>query len=273
MVINRCECALLDGDVGVSMPLLDWFVDQIELFAPPEWADERQQLYAELSALQPVQDTALYENIVLYVLAQVMAAHRLTQPATAEKPLRRDRSAHESWYGKERQRVAKLIEQIGESPIVATFHARVRYYSAENVTCPHGRNQKTCDALYALQVTFGLLERYPALSLVRKQADQLRRLEPHLPPLSDLCLPQPSFSTDGYGDVPVLLSHEVISGSRVDECILYLLGTVVGRLREVGLTVAQSCRIVDQLLLWCFDLPDIHTARSEQLAKQWRRLY
>ena len=256
----------------MSLPLLDWFVDQIETFAPAAWGDERQQLYAELCALQPVQETALHDHIALFVLAQVVAAHRLARQPAAEKP-RRDRSAHESWYSKERQRVAKLIEQIEDSPIVATLQASIRYYPAEDVTCPHGRNQKTCDALYGLQLTLGLLERYPALGGVRRQVEQLRQLEPHLPPLPDLCVPQSASLSDGDGaDTTALESTAVIAATRVDECSLYLLGTVVGRLRQVGLTVAQSCNVIDRLLSWCFDQPDAEGTRPAQLADQWRRL-
>jgi hypothetical protein len=57
-----------------------------------------------------------------------------------------------------------------------------------------------------------------------------------------------------------------------DDCALYLLGTVVGRLRQAGLTVAQSCDVVDRLLTLCFDQPDAVGNRPALLAEQWRRL-
>jgi hypothetical protein len=153
---------------------------------------------------------------------------------------------------------------------VSSFHATVRYYAAEEVTCPHGRNQKTCDALYALRLTLELLERYPALPGVRKQMERLRHLEPHLPPLSEVCRPQrPS-------PLEAPLSGMAMPASTADpltdDGVLYLLGTVVGRLRQAGLTVAQSCDVVDRLLTLCFGQRDTAGDRPALLAEQWRRL-
>lgn len=258
-----------DGDAGVSLSLLEWFADQIETFAPATRYGERQTLYAELNALQSDQSASQNDHIGLFVLSQVVAAHQLTKPALDEKP-RRDRSAHDNWYSKERNRIAKLLQQIDESPVVSSFHATVHYYSAEAVTCPHGRNQKTCDALYALRLTLDLLERYPALPGVRKQVERLRHLEPHLPPLSDVCRPQrPSPLEAPLSDMAMPASTTDLPP---DDCALYLLGTVVGRLRQAGLTVAQSCDVVDRLLTLCFDQPDAAGKRPALLAEQWRRL-
>jgi hypothetical protein len=246
-----------------------WFADQIETFAPATWYDERQSLYAELIALPSDQVPSQNDPIGLFVLSQVVAAHQLTRPALDEKP-RRDRSAHDNWYSKERNRIAKLLQQIDESPVVSSFHATVHYYVAEEVTCPHGRNQKTCDALYALRLTLDLLERYPALPGVRKQVERLRHLEPHLPSLTEVCRPQRHAPfEEPLSDMAMVASTADLL---TDECALYLLGTVVGRLRQVGLTVAQSCDVVDRLLTLCFDQPDAAGNRSALLAEQWRRL-
>jgi len=253
----------------VSLSLLEWFADQIEIFAPATWYDERQKLYADLNALPSDQAPSQNDHIGLFVLSQVVAAHQLTKPALDEKP-RRDRSAHDNWYSKERNRIAKLLQQIDESPVVSSFHATVSYYAAEDVTCPHGRNQKTCDALYGLRLTLDLLERYPALPGVRKQVERLRHLEPHLPPLSEVCQPQrPSPLEDPLSDFATPAST---SDPLPDDCALYLLGTVVGRLRQASLTVAQSCDVVDRLLTLCFDQPDAAGNRPTLLAEQWRRL-
>ena len=253
----------------MSLSLLEWFADQIETFAPAMWHDERQKLYAELNALTSDQTPSQNDHIGLFVLSQVVAAHQLTKPALDEKP-QRDRSAHENWYSKERNRIAKLLQQIDESPVVSSFRATIQYYPAEDVTCPHGRNQKTCDALYALRLTLDLLERYPALPGVRKQVERLRHLEPHLPPLSEVCQPQHHSPWDES------LSDMAMSASTADplpaDCPVYLLGTVVGRLRQAGLTVAQSCGVVDRLLTLCFDQPDAAGDRPALLAEQWRRL-
>jgi hypothetical protein len=49
---------------------------------------------------------------------------------------------------------------------------------------------------------------------------------------------------------------------------------VVSRLRQVGMTVAQSCDVVDRILTFCFDQPDGEAGeRPAQLAEQWRRLH
>ncbi len=148
-------------------PLLTWFIDSIEAFAPPGGVEARQQLYTDLMALQPEPPAAAKDHIALFVFAQVVAARQLALPKGAGK-VRRGGTSHETWHSKEWQRIAKLLMQIEESPIVADFRATVRYYGVEEVTCPHGRNQKTCDALYALQWTLTLLERYPPAGGGRK---------------------------------------------------------------------------------------------------------
>jgi hypothetical protein len=153
---------------------------------------------------------------------------------------------------------------------VSSFHATVRYYSAEEVTCPHGRNQKTCDALYALRLTLDLLERYPALSGVQRQVERLRRLQPHLPPLSEVCRPQRQSALEA--PLSDMATPASTANPLPDDCGRYLLGTVVGRLRQSDLTVAQSCGVVDRLLELCFDQPDATGDRPTLLAEQWRRL-
>lgn len=170
-------CRSEQGDRCVQSPLLAWFIDAVEAFAPPEGCEVRQRLYADLMALQPEPPATFKDDIVLFVLTQVIAARQLALPKNVGK-VRRGGTSHETWYSKERQRIAKLLLQIEDSPIVADFQATVRYYAAEEVTCPHGRNQKTCDALYALQLTLTLLERHPPQGGLHKQTERLRQLEP-----------------------------------------------------------------------------------------------
>jgi len=57
-----------------------------------------------------------------------------------------------------------------------------------------------------------------------------------------------------------------------DDLTAYLLGTIVARLRHTGLTVAQSCALVDRVLHCCFERPDPLGTRAAVLAEQWRRL-
>ncbi|ETX09153.1 hypothetical protein [Candidatus Entotheonella palauensis] len=254
-------------------PLLTWFINSIEAFAPPEGGEARQKLYADLIALQPEPPATFKDHIALFVLAQVLAARQLALPKHTGK-VRRGSTSHETWYSKERQRISKLLLQIEESPIVADFQATVRYYGAEEVTCPHGRNQKTCDALYALQLTLTLLERYPPPGGGRKQIERLRQLEPHLPPLQELCIPQPfeppseAFSWIDQERAPRTLEW------LTEDTVTYLLSTVVNRLRQFGVTVAQSCDVVDRILTFCFDQPDGEAGeRPARLAQQWRRLH
>ena len=168
--------------------VLQWFISHIETFAPAAQREERQQFYATLLALQPSPSTTLYDDVGLFVLAQIMAAHQLATPMAAAKRPERS-SAHVTWYEKERQRVAKLLQQIAESPVVATFQATLTYYDAADVTCQHGRNQKTCEALYALRLTLQLLAQQQTSRWVRKQVERLRQREPHLPQLNELCAP------------------------------------------------------------------------------------
>ncbi len=257
------------GEPCVHPPILEWFIGRVETFAPTVWHTERQLLYTELMALPAAQERLPGDHIGLFVLAQVVAAHQLATPVAAGKT-RRGRTAHETWYSKERQRIAKLLQQLDDSPVVAAFHATIRYYPAEAVTCPHGRNQKTCDTLYALRLTLQLLERYPALPGVRKQVERLRQLEPHLPLLHDLCPPQdPPEADDSVSSLETPSLATEFSG---DSRVLYLLGTVVGRLRQAGLSVAQSCDVVDRLLSYCFGQLDASGTRSKALAEQWRLL-
>ena len=167
---------------------LQWFINYIETFAPAVQREERQQLYATILALQSAPSPTLYDEVGLFVFAQIVAAHQLATPrASGQRPERS--SAQATWYEKERQRVSRLLLQIAESPVVASLQATVTYYEAANVTCQHGHNQKTCEALYALRLTLQLLERHPASPWVRKQVERLRQREPHLPPLHALCAP------------------------------------------------------------------------------------
>ena len=146
-----------------------------------------QQLYADIGALPSSPSITLYDDVGLFVFAQIVAAHQLTARGSLDSAQRS--SAHATWYEKERQRVAKLLMQIAESPVVASFQSAVTYYEAADVTCQHGRNQKTCEALYMLRLTLHLLERHQASRWARKQVERLRQREPHLPQLTDLCAP------------------------------------------------------------------------------------
>ncbi len=261
------------GDHCVQPPLLTWFIDSIEAFAPPGGSEARQQLYADLMALQPEPPLTSKDDITLFVLAQVVAARHLALPKSTSK-VRCGSTSHETWYSKERQRIAKLLLQIEESPIVADFQATVRYYGAEEVTCPHGRNQKTCDALYALQLTLSLLERHPPAAGGRKQIERLRQLEPHLPSLEDLCIPQPfEAPTEPFAWIDQKRAPRALEWLTADT-VTFLLSTVLSRLRQVGVTVAQSCEVIDRILTLCFDQPDGEAGeRPAQLAQQWRRLH
>ncbi len=259
------------GAIRLQPPLLAWFIDNIEAFAPPDGYEARQQLYADLMALQPEPPPASEDHIVLFVLAQVMAARQLALPKNAGK-VRRGGTSHETWYSKERQRIAKLLLQIEESPIVADFQATVRYYGAEEVTCPHGRNQKTCDTLYALQLTLTLLERHPPQGGLRKQIERLRQLEPHLPGLQDLCVPQPLPTAEEVFWIDQERAPRALDWL-TEDTITYLLSTVVSRLRRVGVTVTQCCEVVDRILTFCLGQPnDGEPGRPARLAEQWRRL-
>ena len=261
------------GEHRVQEPLRTWFIHSIEAFAPPESSEARHKLYADLMALQPEPPPSIRDDITLFVLAQVMAARQLALPKNTGRARRGDTS-HDTWYSKERQRIAKMLLQIEDSPIVADFQATVRYYSPHEVTCPHGRNQKTCDALYALQLTLTLLERHPPAGGGRKQVERLRQLEPHLPPLDDLCVPEPF---DDSAEDGVWIDQERAPRALpwlTEDTVAYLLSTVVNRLRQVGVTVAQSCDVVDRILTFCFDQPDGEAGeRPEQLAQQWSRLH
>jgi hypothetical protein len=247
-------------------------MSQIEIFAPAIQREERQQLYTDIGALSSSPSITLYDDVGLFVFAQVVAAHQLTaSKVSGQRPERS--SAHATWYEKERQRVAKLLLQIAESPVVASFQSAVTYYEAADVTCQHGRNQKTCEALYALRLTLHLLERHQTSRWARKQVERLRQREPHLPQLRDLCAPLepvPDETPEPALGAPVTATA---GGTRApDDLTAYLLGTIVARLRHAGLTVGQSCALVDRILHCCFGRPDLPGTRAGVLAEQWRRL-
>jgi hypothetical protein len=253
-------------------PVLQWFMSQIETFAPAAQREERQQLYADIGALPSSSSITLYDDVGLFVFAQIAAAHQLTASRiSGQRPERS--SAHATWYEKERQRVAKLLMQIAESPVVASFQSAVTYYEAADVTCQHGRNQKTCEALYALRFTLHLLERHQASRWARKQVERLRQREPHLPQLNDLCAPLEPVPDEAPEPAPGIPVTTTASGARaLDDLTAYLLGTMVARLRHAGLTVGQSCALVDRVLHSCFGRPDPLGTRAAVLAEQWRRL-
>lgn len=260
--------SLLPEDTTTAQPpLLRWFIEQIETFAPPAAREQRGQLYADVCAMNPHPDMPPAEHIGLFVMAQIVAAQQLAASPAGRK-LARGQNAHETWYAKERRRIAKLLQQIQESPVVASLQAAVCYYPAEDVTCPHGHNLKTCEALYGLRFTLQVLERYPVQPGVRKQIERLRRREPYLPPLHELCAPQgpPMESLNDADAVGSPLSDAA------EPHAVYLLGTVVSRLRQTGLSVANSCAYVDRILTCCFDQPDTDGSRPGLLAEQWRRL-
>ena len=252
--------------------VLQWFMSQIEAFAPPTQREERQQLYAAIAALPAAPSPTLYDDVGLFVLAQIVAARQLNAPRTAgQRPERAN--PHATWYEKERQRVVKLLQQVAESPVVASFQSAVTYYEAADVTCQHGRNQKTCEALYALRLTLHLLERHQASRWARKQVERLRQREPHLPRLGDLCVPLEPAPDETAEPAPGASATDTAAGTRApDDLTAYLLGTIVARLRHVGLTVGQSCALVDRVLHYCFGRPDLLGTRAAVLAEQWRRL-
>jgi hypothetical protein len=256
----------------VQPAVLQWFISHIESFAPAAQHEERQQLYAAVLALQASASTTLYDDVGLFVFAQIVAAHQLTTPK-ASGPRAGRSSAHATWYEKERQRVTKLLQQVAESPVVASFQSAVTYYEAADVTCQHGRNQKTCEGLYALRLTLHLLERHQASRWVRKQVERLRQREPHLPQLNDLCTPLEPVPDEAPEPAPGAPLTAAAAGTRApDDLTAYLLGTIVGRLRHAGLTVGQSCALVDRILHCCFERPDPLGTRPAVLAEQWRRL-
>ncbi|MGE3537191.1 MAG: hypothetical protein AB7N91_07085 [Candidatus Tectimicrobiota bacterium] len=252
--------------------VLQWFMKSIEMFAPAAYREERQQFYADLLAYQSVAPLALTDHLGLYVLAQIVAAQQTALPlATGKRAERLD--AHATWYEKERQRIAKMLQQIAESPVVSSFASAVTYYEADEVTCEHGRNQKTCEELYALCLTLQMLERHQGARWVRKQVERLRQREPHLPLLNDLCAPLATRSEASWltGEAAAATVPPAVPPP-ADELATYLLGTMVGRLRQAGLTVAQSCALVDRALCYCFGRPDPTGTRPARLAEQWRRL-
>lgn len=252
--------------------VLQWFMRQIETFAPAAQREERQQLYADIGALSSPPGMTLYDDVGLFVCAQIVAAHQLRAP-TVSGPRPERSNSHATWYEKERQRVAKLLLQIAESPVVASFQSAVTYYEAADVTCQHGRNQKTCEALYALRFTLHLLERHQASRWVRKQVERLRQREPHLPQLHDLCAPLEPAPDEVVEPAPGIPGTATVSGVPApDDLTAYLLGTIVARLRHAGLTVGQSCALVDRVLHCCFGRPDPLDTRAAVLAEQWRRL-
>jgi hypothetical protein len=257
----------------VQPAVLQWFRSQIDTFAPAAQREERQQLYVDIGALSSSPSTTLYDDVGLFVCAQIVAAHQLTAPrVVGQRPERS--SAHATWYEKERQRVAKLLMQITESPVVASFQSAVTYYEAADVTCQHGRNQKTCEALYMLRLTLHLLERHQASRWARKQVERLRQREPHLPQLNDLCAPLEPVPDEVPEPAPGTPIAATAAGTAraPDELTAYLLGTIGARLRHAGLTVGQSCALVDRVLHCCFGRPDPLGTRATVLAEQWRRL-
>lgn len=251
---------------------LQWFIRTIDTFAPPAQRAARHQLYTDLAALQPTSGTDQQVPLCLFVLSQIVAASRLTRPPASSKAAGRA-DAHATWYEKERQRVTKMLAQIAESPVVASFQSTLEYYQAHEVTCVHGRNQKTCEELYALRLTLQFLEQSQVARLVKKAVEKLRQQEPHLPLLAELCAPAPlDGDTDSNAVLPAAPAGRGAAPEQPDECTAYLLGTVVSYLRQLGLTVAQSCCVVDRALHVCFGIADPHGTRPALLADQWRRL-
>src|SRR2546428_12144616 len=90
----------------VQPVVLQWFISHIETFAPAAQREERQQFYATLLALQPSPSTTLYDDVGLFVLAQIMAAPPLATPMAPAKPPERSR-APVPWDEEERERGAK----------------------------------------------------------------------------------------------------------------------------------------------------------------------
>jgi len=101
----------------------------------------------------------------------------------------------------------------------------------------------------------------------------LRQREPHLPQLNELCAPLGAVADEAAVPVSGVAPEAPAAAAHApDDLTAYLLGTMVGRLRHVGLTVAQSCGLVDRALHCCFGRSDPLGTRSTLLAEQWRRL-
>ena len=168
--------------------VLQWFMSQIETFAPAAQREERQQLYADIGALPSSPSITLYDDVVSLCSRKswrhtsLLPRGSLDSAQSVRAPMPRGmRKSVSAWQS--------YCMQIAESPVVASFQSAVTYYEAADVTCQHGRNQKTCEALYALRFTLHLLERHQASRWARKQVERLRQREPHLPQLNDLCAP------------------------------------------------------------------------------------
>src|SRR5262245_18350030 len=111
-------------EYSVQPAVLQRFRSQIDTFAPAAQREERQQLYADIGALPSSPSLTLDDDVGLFVFAQIVAAHLLTAPRVAGQRPERS-SVHATWYEKERQRVAKLLMQIADSPVVASFQSAV----------------------------------------------------------------------------------------------------------------------------------------------------
>jgi hypothetical protein len=122
-----------------------------------------------------------------------------------------------------------------------------------------------------LRFTLHLLERHQASRWARKQVERLRQREPHLPQLNDLCAPLEPVPAEAPEPASGTSDASTTSGAP-DDLTAYLLGTIVARLRHAGLTVGQSCALVDRVLHCCFGRSDPLGTRAAVLAEQWRRL-
>ena len=65
--------------------VLQWFMSQIETFAPAAQREERQQLYADIGALPSSSSITLYDDVSLFVFAQIAAAQQLTAPRALDR--------------------------------------------------------------------------------------------------------------------------------------------------------------------------------------------
>jgi hypothetical protein len=115
-----------------------------------------------------------------------------------------------------------------------------------------------------LRFTLNLLERHQAARWVRKQVESLRQREPHLPQLPDLCAPLEPGPAEASAPTPGAPLAAAAGGPRApDDLTAYLLGTIVARLRHAGLSVGQSCALVDRILYCCFGRSDLSGTRPE----------
>jgi hypothetical protein len=252
----------------------------IERWAPRPYRQERERLFKRVRR-------DLGDDVCESMLVAVQVAHESAGRTEAE-------GRHLREYWKRRRRLTRQLEEIACDDLVRAGpdFLSVVFYEPHEVDCPHARRAKKCveirgklEQLHALK---GLLATIAPTNPVRgsfeRRVGQLREeinaldtsVSPEKATPADFCSETFREIADGrvLAEAGGATWHHARPGRPVHSVQRYLLESVgeliYGRkVSDKSVTRRNACKIVADILEYCFDAKDID---AEGLERRWREV-